>query len=110
MFLNRKNNLKDDIDINIKINNDNQILVNYNCKNSVENIERLATALYSINNGLFMLHFIDGLTKEADNKKESIFINSVFDKWNTYLSINSTNNNINDPIVKPLGAFSKNVK
>lgn len=106
MFLKRKNN-KNDIDINLKINHENQIIINYNCQNTIENIERLATALYSINNGLFMLNFIDSLTKQAELKKESIFMSSVFDKWNSYLSIN---NNNEDPIVKPLGAFSKNVK
>lgn len=101
----QKNNKDDRIKIIITLDYKDNIDIKYNYhKSDIDNSHKMAMLLYSINNSLLLQHFIQSLIKENDIN----FSSSVIDKWKSFETI--TEPKINEPIVKPLNAFFKNVK
>lgn len=95
---------KPKIQINISVDDQENILVDYSYdKNDSSISNKMATLLYAINHGLIMQHCVHYLVKNND----AMFVSSTLEKW-TALDSNNTKNN--EPIVKPLNAFFKNVK
>lgn len=91
------------VEFSLDYNDNIEVKYNYDHNDTI-NSTKLATMLYCINNGLFMNHCIEFLQKQKNYVHSSI----VFDKWNEYEQKQTKHNN--EPIVKPLDAFLKNVK
>lgn len=106
IFSNKSKSTKAYIYFELDTNDNINISLNYNI-NELNIGTKIGKLLYSINKGFLMKPIIDQLNQYIDKDiSHAKVISDILESWNSYYLID----HFNEPVVKPIGAFTKNVK
>lgn len=106
IFSNRSKSAKAYIYFELDTNDNINISLDYNI-NELDIGPKIGKLLYSLNKGFLMKPIIDQLNQSIDkDTSHAKVIADILESWNSCYLIDQ----FNEPVVKPIGAFAKNVK